>query len=143
LAYVVVVLLVAAMGTAGVEHAVGVDTQIYWLNRPPDPYLHSTYAVFPAFSFSPAFAQALAPLTSALPLPVFGALWLGLMLAILWLLVGRWSLVSLLLPPLALELQNGNVHLLLAAVAVLGLRWPGLWSFALLTKITPGIGLLW
>src|SRR3989442_771151 len=37
LAYVVVVLLVAAMGTAGVEHAVGVDTQIYWLNRPPDP----------------------------------------------------------------------------------------------------------
>jgi hypothetical protein len=26
---------------------------------------------------------------------------------------------------------------------VLGFRWPAVWSFVLLTKITPGIGLLW
>ena len=26
---------------------------------------------------------------------------------------------------------------------MLGFRWPGTWSFALLTKVTPGIGLLW
>ncbi len=37
----------------------------------------------------------------------------------------------------------GNVHMLLALAIVLGFRWPATWSFVLLTKVTPGIGLLW
>ena len=32
---------------------------------------------------------------------------------------------------------------LIVAVAVWGLRWPALWSFVILTKVTPGVGLLW
>jgi hypothetical protein len=37
----------------------------------------------------------------------------------------------------------GNIHLLLAAAIVLGFRWAGTWAFVLLTKVTPGVGLLW
>jgi hypothetical protein len=33
--------------------------------------------------------------------------------------------------------------LLLAVAIVLGFRWPAAWAFVLLTKVTPGIGLLW
>jgi hypothetical protein len=37
----------------------------------------------------------------------------------------------------------GNIHLLLAAAIVLGFRWSGAWAFVLLTKVTPGVGLVW
>ncbi len=46
-------------------------------------------------------------------------------------------------PPVALELYHGNVHLLMAAAIVLGFRYPVGWSFLLLTKVTPGVGLIW
>jgi hypothetical protein len=42
-----------------------------------------------------------------------------------------------------MELAGGNIHLVLAAAIVLGFRWPAAWSIVLLTKVTPGIGLLW
>src|SRR5207237_2518368 len=32
---------------------------------------------------------------------------------------------------------------LLGAAIVLGFRWPWTWAFVLLTKVTPGVGLLW
>jgi hypothetical protein len=38
---------------------------------------------------------------------------------------------------------GGNVSLLLAVAIVVGFRWPAAWALVLLTKITPGIGLLW
>jgi len=31
----------------------------------------------------------------------------------------------------------------MGAAIVAGFRWPGAWSFLLLTKVTPGIGVLW
>ena len=51
--------------------------------------------------------------------------------------------VLLAFPFVAVELTGGNIHLLLAAAIVAGFRWPAAWSFVLLTKVTPGIGLLW
>ena len=42
------------------------------------------------------------------------------MLALITWLGGRWALVLLALPPVALELYHGNVHLLIAAAVVLG-----------------------
>jgi hypothetical protein len=36
-----------------------------------------------------------------------------------------------------------NIHILLGLTVAAGLVWPATWAFALLTKITPGIGLLW
>ncbi len=61
------------------------------------------------------------------------AIWLG----------GRRALWVLAFPPVALELYYGNVNLLIAAAIALGFRYPAAWSFVLLTKVTPGVGLLW
>ena len=53
-----------------------------------------------------------------------------------------WALLILLLP-WTYELFVGQVHLFIAAAIVLGFRWPALWAFNILTKVTPGVGLLW
>ena len=45
--------------------------------------------------------------------------------------------------PVLLELSVGNVHLLMAAAIVLGFSMPEAWALVLLTKITPGVGLVW
>jgi hypothetical protein len=37
----------------------------------------------------------------------------------------------------------GNVQCLLVACIALGLRWPALWAIPLLTKVGPGVGILW
>ncbi len=44
---------------------------------------------------------------------------------------------------MALELYHANIHLWIAAAIALGFRYPWTWGFVLLTKVTPGIGLLW
>ena len=43
----------------------------------------------------------------------------------------------------AAELAGGNISLLLAVAIVVGFRWPAAWALILLTKVSPGIGLLW
>jgi hypothetical protein len=55
---------------------------------------------------------------------------------------GSWYWV-LPLPPVLFDIIVGNVHILYAAAIVLGFRFPWTWSLMLLTKVTPGIGLLW
>jgi Glycosyltransferase family 87 len=94
------------------------------------------------FRYSPAFAQAVSPL-SALPFDAFRLVWLAGSLVALGLVAGRWSLVLLALPPVWLDLYLGNVHLLLALAIAVGFRYPAAWAFVLLTKVTPGVGLLW
>jgi hypothetical protein len=94
------------------------------------------------YKYPPPLAQLLWPL-HALPWPVFLGLWLVLLyVSFLW-MAGRWALPVLLFPPLLGELMYGNLNLLLGAAVVLGFRWPAAWAFILLTKITPGIGLVW
>lgn len=95
-----------------------------------------------AYLYSPAFAQVLTPI-SWLPWPVFNALWTAMNVALLWWLVGRWALLSLVFLPIPFEIISGNIHLLLAATIVLAIRYPAAWAFAILTKVTPGVGLLW
>jgi Glycosyltransferase family 87 len=145
--------LIAGFGIAGIAYAIGIiaglipygtDARIWWASRPPDPYHFQTYVSGqPGFFYSPAFAQILAPVTSVLTEPVFVALWTLALLAALYRLVGRWAVVALLFPPVAVDIYAGNIHLLLGLVAVYGFRYPSLWAFALLTKITPGVGLVW
>jgi hypothetical protein len=63
----------------------------------------------------------------------------------IWLGLGslRSVLAIFAFPAVALELYHGNVHLLIAAAIWLGFRYPAAWSFVLLTKVTPGVGLVW
>jgi hypothetical protein len=96
-----------------------------------------------AFRYSPAIAALMFPFT-ALPWWAFAWLWLVItMAAAAWIGGRRWWWVALLFPFTILEIQAGNIHLLLATAVVAGFRWPATWAFVLLTKVTPGVGLLW
>ncbi len=94
-----------------------------------------------AYPYSPAFAQALWPLNQ-LPWPAFVGAWTAILIAAVRYLTGpRLFLLGLAVG--AMEIGGGNVHLLLAAAIVAGFRWPAAWALLLLTKIAPGVGLLW
>ena len=126
---------------APVAGTVGFDAMAYWSVNLDDPYA-KTAGAFGAFTYSPVIARLFAPF-ALLPWLQFLWLWLALLFATaIWL--GGWrALMVLAFPPVALELYHGNVHLLMAAAIVLGFRYPGTWAFILLTKVTPGVGLLW
>jgi hypothetical protein len=119
----------------------GFDALAYWVNPISDPYRLSTGALG-AFPYSPAAARLFAP-AALLAWPTFLWLWTALLLATAVWLGGRRWLWVLAFPPVALELYHGNIHLLIAAAIALGFRYPVAWTFVLLTKVTPGIGLLW
>lgn len=94
-----------------------------------------------AYPYSPAFAQLVYPL-NLLPWPAFVGAWTAILLGAVYLLTGpELFLVGLAVG--AMEIAGGNVSLLLALAIVVGFRWPWTWAFVLLTKITPGVGLLW
>jgi hypothetical protein len=94
-----------------------------------------------AYVYSPAFLQVIAPL-KALSWTAFVAAWTALLLgAVLFLTGPRLLWVGVLVA--AIELIGGNISLFLAIAIVLGFRWPATWAFVILTKVTPGVGLLW
>jgi hypothetical protein len=94
------------------------------------------------FPYSPALAQV-ASIFGAVPWPAFLLAWLGLLAATAVWLGGRQAIYVLAFPPVAVELYHANINLLIGAAIVLGMRYPAAWSFVLLAKVTPGIGLLW
>ena len=121
----------------------GQDARCYWQATLADPYLHSAWNDPIAYVYSPAFLQLVSPLT-ALPWQAFMAAWTAILLLAVRLLTGpRLLAAGLLFPFAAMEVAGGNVSLLLAVAIVVGFRWPAAWAIVLLTKITPGIGLLW
>jgi hypothetical protein len=121
-----------------------VDAFAYWTTRDGTLYEAAATGEIGAYLYSPAFAQLLTPLV-ALPWPLFDALWTALNLAVYYRLVGRLALPLLLFIPFSFEIVSGNVHLLLAAMVVIGLRERGAWAWAVgaITKLTPLVGLLW
>lgn len=119
-----------------------VDAYAYWTTRSGDFYAAAATGQIGAYLYSPAFAQALAPLV-ILPLAFFTAFWTAINFAALWWLIGRWALPSMLFLPIPFEIISGNVHLLYAVAIVAGFRYSATWALMLLTKVTPGIGLLW
>jgi hypothetical protein len=142
-------LLSVAAVFASVRHLamgypIGQDSHAYWLAAQGS----LTYGAVPgqrdAYLYSPAFAAAIKPL-ALLPWPLFAAAWaVAAALVVFWLvkpLRARWAVpVALLCVP---EIVVGNIYIFLAAAAVIGMRWPAAWSFAVLTKVTTGVGLLW
>jgi hypothetical protein len=120
---------------------IAIDGHAYYAANPSNLYARPEGDV-DAYFYSPAFAQLMAPL-QAQGWDVFRTIWRLAELAALTALVGPFIGLALFIGPLAGEINVANVHLLLAAAMVYGLRWPAAWSFVLLTKVTPGIGLLW
>ena len=120
----------------------GVDAHAYWSTALDHPYVNWTAGSINAYLYSPAFLQALAPL-KLLPWPVFQALITGLMAGLVVATWRPWSPIVLLLPPITLELANANIDILLGLACLAALRWPAAWALPLLTKVTPGVGLVW
>lgn len=124
----------------------GLDAHAYWAASLDHPYLRGIANTDDAYLYSPAFLQALTPLR-LLPWPAFWTAWVVMTGGVLVWLVG-FPIAALFLFPAAIspmftELWYGNIVMPMAVVLVLGMRYPALWSFMLLTKVTPGIGLLW
>ena len=121
----------------------GIDARAYWRVELAHPYASSGVGEYSTYLYSPAFAQVLSPLY-VLPFEAFFVLWTVASVAVLYWLVRPWPWALLiLLLPWTYELFVGQVHLFIAAAIVLGFRWPSVWAFNILTKVTPGVGLLW
>ena len=119
-----------------------VDVIDYWRVDPQHLYPVGAIWNHSGYVYSPAFELIVGPL-SVLSRTAFIALWRGtLFVALAW-LAGPFLLPVLFWVPVQSEINAGNVQILLALAVVLGFRWPATWSFVLLTKLTPGVGLLW
>lgn len=122
---------------------VEVDAEAYWGFRLESLYRGVQLGDQDAFLYSPVVAWLFLPF-SWLPYEVFYAALAAVNLAVLvWLLGPGLAALSLFLLPVSNEVARGNVHLLLAAAIVVGFRYPAAWAWVLLTKVTPGVGMLW
>ena len=138
-AFIVVPLVVIARAT-GVLLPDAPDLHAYWVAGIAQPCANSHAGAVDAYLYSPALTQLMEPLR-ALPWNVVVGLMTLLSLTILVSLApAAWPLLMLVFIS---DIASGNIHLVFAAMIVLGFRWPGLWAFGLLTKVTVGVGLLW
>jgi hypothetical protein len=140
---VILAILVFVVVGPRIANSFGFDARAYW-GFPRDalyagPGTANGYGIY---RYSPAFVP-LMMLWTAVPWPVWVVMWATFLFGVYLWMTGRNWLPLLAFPPILFELSMGNIHLLLAAAIVLGLRWPAAWSFVLLTKVTPGIGLIW
>ena len=121
------------------------DARAYWTVDLDALYARGQVGGEDAYLYSPAFAQLIVPLT-LLPWAVFAGLWAAINLgALLWMAGPVVAGLLLVIPgsPVIDEVGTGNIHLMLAVAIVLAFRWSGAWALPLLTKITPGVGVLW
>ena len=122
----------------------GPDQPAYWGFHLETLYRGSALGGQAARLYSPAFFQVVAPLSN-LPYAWFVALWAAIALtALVWMVrPGPWLGVAVVWVGIVGEIPGGNIHMLMAAAIVIGFRYPEAWSFVLLTKVLPGLGLLW
>jgi hypothetical protein len=124
-----------------IRQTLGADAYAYWSLNVDHPYADPMGSLG-AFLYSPVAVRAFAP-ASLVSWPIFWWLWTAVLVATVIWLGGRKTLWLLAFPPVALELYYGNINLLIAAAIALGFRYPAAWAFVLLTKLTPGVGLVW
>lgn len=140
-AFVVWLAIVLLAEPFGRPWGTGMEAISYWANHLDAPYANSDWTKPGAYVYSPAFLQLVAPVAS-LPWVIFIAIWTAIMLVAVRFLTGP-RLFALGAVLAIVELSGGNISLLLAVAMVVGFRWPAAWAFVILTKVTPGIGLLW
>src|SRR4029077_11489998 len=111
------------------------------LYPPADSLLHRD-----AYLYSPAF-ELVVGWGRHLSFDAFPAIWRALLcVALVW-LAGPFTLLVLFTFPVASEINAGNIQLLAAVAIVLSLLhgrgWASPCVCVVLTKVTPGLALLW
>ena len=122
----------------------GTDLYAAWKINLADPWAGAASSMLGigVFRHSPVIAQ-IASLFGGIPWLAAQLGFLAVQLAAIVLIAGkRWPYVVL-FPGVFWNLYFGNVDLLMGVAIVLGFRYPGTWAFLFLTKVTPGIGVLW
>jgi Glycosyltransferase family 87 len=133
--------LLSVVRGLGLFWPTAIDLHAYWIAGTVTPYANSLAGARDAYLYSPAFTEAFTLLRVALPFQLVVGLWTAAALLVLrWMVPRAWPI---LLPFFISEIVFGNIHIFLAAMVIVGFRYPGTWAFALLTKVTPGVGLLW
>jgi hypothetical protein len=115
-----------------------VDAWCFYDIDPAAPYWKAAYQ----FLYSPAAAQVMA-VARLFTFETFVAVVRAAELAVTVAITGPFFPLVVFWSPLASEFNAANINMLIVGVAIWGVRWPALWSFVLLTKVTPGIGLIW
>ena len=131
-----IVLGVVGYGLCGNTQTVPCDAYSFWA-ADSTPYTWETNL---EYRYSPAFLWVIYPF-QGFPFEFFLAVWTAAHIAaLIWLRAG-WFLI---VPGLNDDVLRGNVSTFLALFAVLAIeRSAAWWAPALLTKITPAIGLVW
>jgi hypothetical protein len=123
-----------------------VDVLQYIKADPNNLYPHPELLNENGYNYSPAFELVIG-WGRLLPFDVFVAIFRAILLVTLVWFAGPLTLLVLFLPPVATEVNAANIQFLLAAAIVLSFRkpewWALTWAFVLLTKVSPGVGLLW
>jgi hypothetical protein len=119
-----------------------VDVRYYWAADPAHLYPHPELAEKNGYNYSPVF-EYLVAWGRLLPFDVFAAIWRAILLVAVVYLAGPLTVFVLFTVPVASEINAGNIQILLAFAVVIGFRYPSAWAFVLLTKVSPGVGLLW
>jgi hypothetical protein len=118
------------------------DLHAYYVVDLADIYARPLSGTIDAYTYTPAFAQAFEPLAQ-MPFEILATVWRLILLGAVAAMAGPLTLPVLFWSPVLSEINVGNVHILMALAVWLGFRYPMAWTFVLLTKVTPGIGLLW
>lgn len=140
-AAILVAVAIALARASGLAWPFAADFHAYWVADLNSLYTGAFSSGSDAFLYSPLFAQVTEPLRW-LPYDFALGLWTLAELLSLVYLAGPWAIPLML--PLAPEWLNGNVHLIMAAAVVIGLRrHPAGWVVPTFTKLSPAIGLGW
>lgn len=142
--FIMISLAFVVIRLAGVEPWIqAVDAYAYWKTRfAGDPYAGAVAGQLGAYVYPPVFAQLMTPLVWLSWQP-FIALWTTILIWAYWYLARDLALPLLLFLPIPFEIVSGNVHLLLALAIVVGFQHAAAWLVPLVTKVSPGVGLLW
>ena len=123
--------------------APGSDARIYYVADLDNLYRGSIFT--DTFNYSPAFAWWIQPIQH-LPFAAFMTIIAAANLGSLVFLIGAPLTAVVLLaqvPPVWAEVQQGNLDFLTAALIVVAIRRPAWWGPIILSKVTPGVGVVW
>lgn len=95
------------------------------------------------FLYSPPVALFMDAVRSVLPFEVFTLLLRAAEMLVLIAVAGPAVGLTLFIPAVAIELNAANINLLIVGAVLIGFRYPWAWAFVFLTKVTPGVGILW